>query len=302
MSKKIALIEPMPDYETYAQFAGPFLKMHQDSIKKVQGPDTEIMNVACPPGFWKGPSTVVDYFMNALAVPPICKGTIEAEKDGADAAIIICTDDPGLQFCRQLVDIPVVGEFECTIHLAAMMGHKFGVLAWPTRPFMARTEQKIKKYGLADKAISDPVEPVLEPGPKAERILTMEGYTDPRGFAEKYFLPAAQKLIKRGAEVIVMDSTGLSLIADNGGFSKIDDVGISVKPKVATVPVLNVVSVSLKMAEMMVDLQRAGIPPISRIGLYQKTDTIVKKEDVEEIRAYFEKDWEPLPMPKYKPK
>lgn len=300
MGKIIATLEPAPDKENYGKYAGPFLRMYEKTVSKVIGPDSEIMNVVCPPGFWKGPSTVVDYFMNGLAVPTICKGAIEAEKAGADAAIIVCTDDPGLQFCRQLVDIPVVGEFESTIHVASMMGYKFGVLAWPTRPFMARTEQKIKKYGLSEKAINDPVEPVLEPGPDAEKTLVLEGYTDPTAFARKYFLPAAQRLIKRGAEVIVMDSTGLSLIAENGNFSRIDDIGISVKLKTATVPVLNVVSVAIKTAEMMIDLQRAGIPPVSRVGLYQKTDTIVKKEEVEEMRLHFEKEWQPLPMPQWK--
>ena len=298
MGKKIYLLEPLPEYEEFKKYAGPFVELHQKTINKSKGPDTEVIDRACPPGFWKGPSTVIDYFMNALAVPPICKGAIEAEREGADALIIVCTDDPGLRFARQLVDIPVIGEFECTVHLACMMGHKFGVLAWPTRPFMARTEMKIRRYGLEANAIPNPVEPVLEPGPAAERTLVLEGYTDPKAFVEKYYVPAAQKLVQRGAEVIVLDSTGVSLIADNGGFSKLEDVGISVKPKTASVPILNVVSVSLKTAEMMIDLQRSGIPPVSRVGLYQKTDTLVKQDELEQIRTCFEKEWTGLPLPK----
>lgn len=300
MGKKIFLLEPLPEYEEYKKYAGPFISLHRQTINKIKGPDTEVIDKACPPGFWKGPSTVIDYFMNALAVPPICKGAIEAEKEGADALIIVCTDDPGLRFVRQLVDIPVIGEFECTVHLACMMGHKFGVLAWPTRPFMARSQLKIRRYGLEANAIPDPVEPVLEPGPDAERIMVLEGYTDPKAFVEKYYIPAIQKLVKRGAEVIILDSTGVSLVADNGGLSKLDDIGISVKPKTASVPVLNVVSVSLKMAEMMVDLHRSGIPAVSRVGLYQKTDTLVKKEELEQIREYFEKEWKGLPLPQHK--
>jgi len=300
MGKKIYLLEPLPEYEKYKKYAGPFINLHRQSINKIKGLDTEVIDKACPPGFWKGPSTVIDYFMNALAVPPICKGAIEAEKEGADALIIVCTDDPGLRFVRQLVDIPVIGEFECTIHLACMMGHKFGVLAWPTRPFMARTELKIRRYGLEANAIPNPVEPVLEPGPNAERTLVLEGYINPKAFVEKYYVPAAQKLVQRGAEVIVMDSTGVSLIADNGGFSKLEDIGISVKPKTASVPILNVVSVSLKMAEMMIDLYRSGIPSVSRVGLYQKTETLVKKDELEQIREYFEKEWVGLPLPQHK--
>jgi hypothetical protein len=52
------------------------------------------------------------------------------------------------------------------------------------------------------------------------------------------------------------------------------------------------------MAEMMVDLRRAlGMPSVSRVGLYQKVDMTVKKEDLAQIREYFEKDWQSLPMP-----
>lgn len=297
--RKITLLEPLPDRELYMQYAGPFMTLYKQTIEEAKSPDTEITELSCPPGFWKGPSTVVDYFMNALAVPPICKGAIEAEKAGADAAIIVCTDDPGLRFARQLVDIPVIGEFESTIHLASMMGHKFGVLAWPTRPFMARTEMKIRMYGLEAKAIPNPVEPVIEPGPTAERTLVLEGYTDPEAFVKKYYIPAAQRLVKRGAEVIVMDSTGVSLIAARGGFKKLEDIGIPVKVKTAAVPILNVVAVSMKMAELMVDLHRIGIPPVSRVGLYQKTGDIVKKEELAQIREYFEKDWKTLPLPQH---
>ena len=302
MKKKITMLEPLPDREMYMQYAGPFMTLYKDTLEEVKGPDTEITEVSCPPGFWKGPSTVVDYFMNALAVPPICKGAIEAEKAGADAAIIVCTDDPGLRFARQLVDIPVIGEFESTIHMASMMGYKFGVLSWPTRPFMARTQLKIKRYGLEANAIPYPVEPVIEPGPTAEKTLVLEGYTDPEAFVKKYYIPAAQRLVKRGAEVIVMDSTGVSLIAARGGFKKLEDVGMPVKPKVAHVPVLNVVAVSMKMAELMVDLTRLGIPAISRVGLYQKVDSIVKKEELAQIREYFEKDWKTLPLPVWEKK
>lgn len=297
MRKKIALIEPRPDEELYAKYAGDFLKNHLATIGRAKAPDTEIESFICPPGFWKGPHTVVDYFMNALAVPTICKGVIDAEKGGADAAIIVCTDDPGLRFARQLVDIPVVGEFESTLHMAAMMGHKFGVLAWPTRPFMARSEMKIRQYGLWDKACYNPIEPVVEPGPDAERIVVTEGYADPKAFVEKYYIPAAQKLIARGAEVIIMDSTGLGLIAENAGFREVTDVGISLKPKNPTVPILEVSTISLKFAEMMVDLQRLGINPVSRIGLYQKVDALVSPKDLETIRDAFENNWQPLPFP-----
>jgi allantoin racemase len=297
--KKIVLIEPAPQFAQYKKYATYYANMHEDTLDRIKGSDTKIIHKSCPPGFWKAPHTVIDYFMDGLAVPTICKGAIEAEEEGADALIIVCTDDPGLRFVRQLVDIPVIGEYECTLHLACMMGYKFGVISWPTRPFMARAEHTIRAYGLESNAIPNPIEPVLTPTSTAERDLVTTGYKDPKGFAQKYMVPAAQKLIQRGAEVIVMDSTGLSLIAENAGLSKIEDVGVPAKVNNPVVPVLNVVSVSLKQAEMMIDLRRTlNIPSVSRIGMYQKVAEQTKPEDLAMIRDYFEKDWKFLPMPK----
>jgi allantoin racemase len=304
MKKRIFLLRANPDLVNYKKYAGPYVKLNEDTINRIEGPDVEIIPKQVLPGFWKAPTTVVDYFMSCLLAPSYCKAAIEAEKEGADALIIVCTDDPGLRFVRQVVDIPVIGEYESTLHLACQMGFKFGVIAWPTRPMMARAEFHIREYGLEANACSYPVEPLLEPGPDAEKELALNGYTNPKAFCEKYLVPAAQKLIKRGAEVLVMGSTGMSILADGGGFSKIDDVGVPVKAKYHSVPVLNCVSVSLKMAELMIDLRRAtGIPPVSRIGFYQRAQDQCKPEDFDLIRQYYEKDWQVLPMPEIpKPK
>jgi len=298
MKKRIFLLEAGPDFEDYKKFAGVFAKLDENTMSKILSPDVEIVHKSCPPGMWKAPHTTIDYFMNCLQLPSYCKGALEAEQEGADAIIIVCTDDPGLRWVRQLVDIPVIAEYESTLHIACMMGFKFGVISWPTRPFMARAELLIRQYGLEANACTNPIEPLLEPGPDAERELALNGYTDPPAFCKKYLIPAAQKLIKRGAEVIVMDSTGLSLLADNGGISQIDDVDVPVKTKNHAVPVLNCLSVSIKMAELMIDLRRAtGIPPVSRIGLYQKPQDQTSQADFDMYRQFAEKDWQPLPMP-----
>jgi len=297
MPKKICIIHVAPA-DVEHEYAAPYLGLYGKTLDRIKAPDTEIIHKPSTPGFWKAAHTVVDYFAHALVVPRICKAVMDAEKEGVDAAIVACADDPGIRVMRTLVDIPVLGEFEATIHLASMLGHKFGVLAWPTRPYMARNENLIRLYGLEARAIPNPIEPCLEPSPTAEREIVLKGYVDPKGFVQKYFVKGAQNLVKRGAEVIVMGSTGISLIAENAGFSKLEEVDIPLKPKTACVPILNVVSVSCKMAEMMVDLQRAtGMPSVSRVGLYQKLETTVKKEDLEVIRRYFEKEWETLPLP-----
>ena len=154
MSRKICILHPAA-WEDSDSYSIEFVK----ALNKIKAQDTEYFVKACPPGPGKYP--VVDYFMNALEIPKLCEGAMEAEKEGADAIVIACTDDPGLRVIRTLVDIPVIGEMESTLHLACMMGHRFGLVSWPTRAFMNRGDNLIRLYGLEANAVSQPTEPVV---------------------------------------------------------------------------------------------------------------------------------------------
>ena len=102
MKKKICLLHPA-DWAEDSSYAKGFVL----ALDRIKNPDTEYFIKACPPGPGKYP--VIDYFMNALEIPKLCTGAMEAEKEGADAILLACTDDPGLRILRTLVDIPVVG-------------------------------------------------------------------------------------------------------------------------------------------------------------------------------------------------
>ena len=108
---------------------------------------------------------------------------MEAEKEGADAIVIACTDDPGLRIIRTLVDVPVIGEMESTLHLACMMGHRFGLVSWPTRAFMNRGDNLIRLYGLEPNAAPQPTEPVVPISPTAEED-ARKGLLDPAAFCQ----------------------------------------------------------------------------------------------------------------------
>ncbi len=268
MKKTICILHP-GGWDESSSYAIAFV----EALNRIKNPDTDYFVKACPPGPGKYP--VVDYFMNALEIPKLCAGALEAEKEGADAIVIACTDDPGLRIIRTLVDIPVIGEVESSLHLACMMGHRFGLVSWPTRAFMNRGENLIRLYGLEGKAVGQPTEPVLTPSPTAEKE-ARKGFLDPGGFCRQYVVPAANRLINRGADVIVMHSTGLSLLAEAGGLSRIDEPDAPRDTIKAGIPVLSVVSSALKMAEIRVDLHRIlGLPSASRFGIYQLAREVV---------------------------
>ena len=67
-----------------------------------------------------GPASIEGYYDEALAVPGLLTRSPEASAAGADAAIIACFDDTGLDAARALADIPVIGICEAACHMAAL--------------------------------------------------------------------------------------------------------------------------------------------------------------------------------------
>ena len=67
----------------------------------------------------------------------------QANEEGYDAIVLACYSDPVLDAAKEISDIPVIGIEEATLHVAAMLGHKFSVLTAlrnriPTRDLHAR--------------------------------------------------------------------------------------------------------------------------------------------------------------------
>ena len=90
---------------------------------EIARPDTAI-SVVC---LDKGPASLESQYEDAVAVPQVVLRTVDAEREGADAVIIDCMNDPGLQAAREAVSIPVVGPAQ-----SSMLLPKGGS---PNRPF-----------------------------------------------------------------------------------------------------------------------------------------------------------------------
>jgi allantoin racemase len=65
-----------------------------------------------------------------LAVPPFLDAFRDAEKQGYDAVVPLGTLDLGVDAGRSVVDIPVVGPAEAMLHIASMLGRRFGLLMY----------------------------------------------------------------------------------------------------------------------------------------------------------------------------
>ncbi len=113
------------------------------AAKKAARPDTVIH--ATESAF--GPASIEGAYDDAFAVPGLLQRIAEGEKDGADAHIIACFDDTGLDAARALADAPVIGIGEAGFHLASMLAHRFAVVTTLSRSVPV-LENNLLRYGL----------------------------------------------------------------------------------------------------------------------------------------------------------
>ena len=77
----------------------------------------------------QGPASIESEVDHLLAGPDTLRLALQAEAEGCDAIIVDCMLDPAVSACREAVDIPVFGPGEIALHAAAMLGHRFSIIA-----------------------------------------------------------------------------------------------------------------------------------------------------------------------------
>ena len=194
-------------------------------------PGVEITNVFIA----AGPASIESEYDEALAVPGLLAKVRQAEEEGAEAVIIDCMGDPGLRAAREAVSIPVVGPCEASMHLAAMLGHKFSVLSVLER-LTTYFEDRAELYGVKDRLASvRSVEfPVLEMEKGRER------------------LPAL--LIEQGTKAIEEDGAHILILGCTGMMGLAQEVEKGLKDRGYEVPVIDPVKAAVKTAEALVDM------------------------------------------------
>lgn len=241
-----------------------YVPLMRKNIGLVKSPDTVIVFRFSEWGM--GPIDMAFYrYIDHLASRMVYYAARNAKEEGFDAVVINCFGDPMLWELRQVLDIPVVGIGESAMFHAALMGHKFGIVH--ISPYnIPETEEHLNKYGLKDRCVGQ--RPIDSWNARPEEGLTESGET------VKAFISTARKLIDDGAEVII---PGCSLMSPTmrltpgaeglypGGLTEVDGV-----------PVVDVLSVTVKMAETMASLYRAGSGWISRKLLYAQPPQYVK--------------------------
>ena len=147
-----------------------------------------------------GPPSIEGYYDEAFAVLGLLAEIANAPD--ADAFVVACFDDTGLEAARCGTLAPVVGIGEAAFHMASLVAEKFSVVTTLPRS-IAPIERNLVRYGLAARcarvrAANVPVLALEEPGSDACRAIEAE---------------IERALIEDGAEAIVLGCAGMTDLA-----------------------------------------------------------------------------------------
>jgi len=184
---------------------------------------------------------VMSPYLELINTAEVVKGVIDAEKDGFDAVIIGCGNDPGLYQARGVLNIPVIGPTETAMHLACMLGSRFAIVTIIDM-LVPVVERNLRLYGLENRAIA------RRPVRSCEVGFDFPAWFEDPQLIIPPFEKIAQKCIEEGAEVIVVACCGLGPALTKAGYREVEDTGV---------PVIDVASAAIKMAELQADMNNS---------------------------------------------
>lgn len=177
-----------------------------------------------------GPASIEGADDHARCLQPMLAEIARGERDGCDATIIACFDDPGLVAARRLAAGPVIGIAQAAMQGAAIVAARFGVVT-TVDPAVPVIEDLVVRYGATHSCVA--VRAAGVPVLSLEQA-TAAIYTRVRDCAERM-------LLDDGADAIVLGCAGMSALG----------------PRLArdlAVPIIDGVAIAVKTAEGLVAL------------------------------------------------
>jgi allantoin racemase len=207
------------------------------AARAVAAAGTEIIAVTSA----MGPASIEGFYDEAFAVP----GLIQALQNApdADAAIIACFDDTGLDAARSAARYPVVGLCEAALVTAGQVAKRIGIVTTLPRSIVP-LEELVRRYGFAERATvaacNVPVLDLEKPGSGAREKLEAE----------------IARALENGTDAIVLGCAGMADLAQ-------------ALSKKFEVPVVDGVAAAVKQAEALAALRLTT----SRRGAYASPGT-----------------------------
>jgi allantoin racemase len=193
------------------------------AARTVAAAGTEIVPVTSS----MGPASIEGYYDEAFALPGLLKEIGRSECEGADAAVIACFDDTGLDAARAMVRIPVIGICEAAMATAAFIAKRFTVVTTLERSRVP-IEELAHRYGMAGRARI-----------RAANIPVLSLEDPDSGARDRLRNEIVRAIADDNAEAIVLGCAGMADLAHalslEFGLPVIDGVGAAVKQAEALV-------------------------------------------------------------------
>ena len=179
-------------------------------------------------------------YLEFLDKAEVMDNGLRAEKEGYDAVVLGNIFDPGLHELRELLNIPVLGLCESSVHVACLMGATFSLINVNPK-FTHRIVESIKLQSLASRLVSVDQMKVERPG-----VFDL-AFRDDEAKAEivRQFAECARRNLEQGAEVLVPAGGSLMAVLADAGVHQIDSA-----------PVLNGLIATVKVAELAVAMRQ----------------------------------------------
>ncbi len=142
----------------------------------------------------EGPPAIYAWRDWHAVVDPMCR---LITRDPADAYVIACASDPGIEAARAVTDRPVFGVFRSAVAAAVARAERFGVIAI-VEASKARHMLALRSMGVADRLAAE-----------VALNVTLEELLDP-GMARARLIAAGRELASAGAGVVVLGCTGMA--------------------------------------------------------------------------------------------
>ena len=184
------------------------------AARAVAAPGTEITAVTSA----TGPVSIEGYYDEAFAVPGLIQALMNAPD--ADAAIVACFDDTGLDAARTAARFPVVGICEAALVTAGQIAKRIAVVTTLPRSIVP-LQELVCRYGFAERAEVTACDVAVldleKPGSGAEAKLEAE----------------ISRALDKGAEAIVLGCAGMAdltqKLSEKFGVPVVDGVAAAVK-------------------------------------------------------------------------
>lgn len=218
-------------------------RAYEEHLGALVRPGTEIRYHTLPAETYRAalPERYVRYAVaESLFAQYFALQALRAERAGYDAFVIGTSQDPGLREARGWVDIPVLGYGETAVHVAAMLGERFGFVGFI--PELAEPlAENVQRAGL-DRRLAGFA--FVASGPESVAA-AFEGRPQPFLAA---FHDAARQVVAAGAEVLVPADGLTNEILVASGLRALDGAAV-----------IDANGLLVKAAELFVELHRAGV-------------------------------------------